>query len=305
MPDQDTYQQQTQQAREEARQEQEPIQEEIAALLASVAAFWASGLTEDRFEDGLEEIRVQASVIVRRRRQNGTRLLREGHAQAAEAIGVNFQPGQVTLNPQKRRGVPDVPTLMDRVLQRHAPGLREKRSGKALATAIARSDDGLASRVASKGVDLTDDPASGLYEDLKRTAATELVDALDEAEKHLHALSPAVGLVEWQISGRHDSLPSSPDVCDLLASQDLYGHGDGLYPAPLIPPHPHPYCECSTRPVVTEAPDPSDPPSIDISTVRSELESLPGERTVTDAHAEAQTRQLRSALRRVHESPRG
>ena len=48
--------------------------------------------------------------------------------------------------------------------------------------------------------------------------------------------------MRWRLSNRHPIW----DVCNLLAQQDLYRMGQGVYPAEQLPPKPHPNCICYT-----------------------------------------------------------
>ena len=48
--------------------------------------------------------------------------------------------------------------------------------------------------------------------------------------------------MRWRLSNRHPIW----DVCNLLAQQDLYHMGKGVYPPEQLPPKPHPNCICYT-----------------------------------------------------------
>jgi hypothetical protein len=82
--------------------------------------------------------------------------------------------------------------------------------------------------------------------DAKRIAVSETLNALREATAMALDGSIVVDAVQWQVSGRHAGLPSSPDECDILAEADLYGLGPGWYPPSRIPVAPHPFCGCTT-----------------------------------------------------------
>ncbi len=74
----------------------------------------------------------------------------------------------------------------------------------------------------------------------KRLARSEIVNAAWEAGRLSADASPIVGGVRWNLSANHPKW----DVCDILAGQDLYGLGSGVYPAESIPPKPHPNDMC-------------------------------------------------------------
>lgn len=79
-----------------------------------------------------------------------------------------------------------------------------------------------------------------------RITQTETANAVHESHVQHRAASPVVAGVEWFLSPRHPRF----DVCDLLAEQDLYGLGDGVYPSGQVPSKPHPFCLCGTRSVL-------------------------------------------------------
>lgn len=81
----------------------------------------------------------------------------------------------------------------------------------------------------------------------RTVARHETVEAYRGAYERRAADSPAVVGFRWQLSGRHPK----PDVCDLLANQDLHGLGAGGYPAGEVPPIPHTNCLC-TRVAITD-----------------------------------------------------
>lgn len=88
--------------------------------------------------------------------------------------------------------------------------------------------------------------AKKLLFDNYRIAVTENNTAYFEADRVAATESPVVDLVEWQVSGRHFGLRSSPDVCTLYLQQDLHGYGSGVYHPASVPALPHPFCGCST-----------------------------------------------------------
>jgi len=225
----------------------------------------------------------------------------------------------------------------------------ENRYAKAVANVLAKGDQEIVQALADRGVDLESFDAEdlkgraadifrnakprgaadirGILKDaepgelasrrpqlwrrVKRNGTDSLPRVLDEVAKDLAADSPAVELVEWSLSSRHDGLRSSPDECDLLARQDLYDFGAGIYHPRTAPSHPHPNCECSIR-VVTkpreawgrttnERPDAFD---IREEEVRDLLQGLPGDRTITDAHVSRVVNHTRAVVAQAHDNPR-
>lgn len=87
-----------------------------------------------------------------------------------------------------------------------------------------------------------------LYE-MRRITVSEINSAYNEADRVSAARSPMVKGLKWQLSGAHAGLPSSPDVCDILAEQDMHGLGSGVYYPETTPGLPHPHCGCSTSTV--------------------------------------------------------
>jgi hypothetical protein len=225
----------------------------------------------------------------------------------------------------------------------------EDRYAQAVANVLAKGDDDIVQALADRGIDLDafdaddlKDRAADVFQNtktigssdirgllkelepeevqrsnpqlwrrIKRNGTDSLPRILDEVAKDLAADSPAVELVSWELSSRHASLRSSPDECDLLARQDLYDFGAGLYHPKTTPSHPHPNCECSivvvTKPreawgrTTNERPDAFD---IREEEVRETLEGLPGERTITDAHVERVVQHARAVIAETHDNPR-
>jgi hypothetical protein len=75
-----------------------------------------------------------------------------------------------------------------------------------------------------------------------RLARTEINTAFHETRRLGAVTSPVVAGMRWRLSNRHPMW----DVCDLLAQQDLYHMGKGVYPPEQLPPKPHPNCICYT-----------------------------------------------------------
>lgn len=90
-------------------------------------------------------------------------------------------------------------------------------------------------------------PGNLSYEAL-RLARTEYAMAFNEAVYSRGMINPAYIGVQYCLSDSHPE----PDICDDLASADLYGMGPGVYKKGEEPPHPHPNCLCYVVPVVIE-----------------------------------------------------
>lgn len=73
-----------------------------------------------------------------------------------------------------------------------------------------------------------------------RLARTEIATAAWEASRRSADMSPLVKGIRWRLSATHPKW----DVCDILASQDLYGLGRGVYPPQHVPTRPHPNDMC-------------------------------------------------------------
>jgi len=151
--------------------------------------------------------------------------------------------------------------------------------------------------------------------EFRRIVSHEVASVADETGKTLAAMNPAVDLVRWELSGRHHLLSSSPDVCDILSIQNLYGYGSGLYHPSVVPSLPHPHCECRQRVVLKEetsewfsggSREVPDKPSFDESTIADLMDrSDAGNRSITDNHVSNQMGLMERVLGAVHENPRG
>lgn len=74
----------------------------------------------------------------------------------------------------------------------------------------------------------------------KRLFRTEMNRAYSEAYRGSCREADAIGM-KWNLSPSH----KVTDICDVLASQDLYGMGPGVYPMDKLEPRPaHPFCLC-------------------------------------------------------------
>lgn len=82
----------------------------------------------------------------------------------------------------------------------------------------------------------------------KVIARTEAVAAHREAYERQMRSRPWTKGFRWNISPGHPR----PDICDLLANQNLYGLGPGGYPPDAVPRTPHPSCLCSQTAIIDE-----------------------------------------------------
>lgn len=92
----------------------------------------------------------------------------------------------------------------------------------------------------------------------RRIVIHETNQAHQAASLVASAESPVVALVKWTLSGRHAGLPSSPDVCDVVAAADV-GYGPGLYRPEVAPSLLHPFCLCTAQPVTRPVSEWGDP----------------------------------------------
>ncbi len=81
-----------------------------------------------------------------------------------------------------------------------------------------------------------------------RIAFSEIHNARAEAEIQHFIEDPYVGAVRWRLSPNRGTL-QGPDECDVLATQDAYGLGKGVYPVTEVPVPPHPFDRCERDPV--------------------------------------------------------
>ena len=81
-----------------------------------------------------------------------------------------------------------------------------------------------------------------------RLARSEMSMAFMEGTYASGRVNPAYKGVRWLLSSSHPV----PDICDDLASADLYGLGPGGYPAGDEPPYPHANCLCTVAPLVED-----------------------------------------------------
>jgi len=75
-----------------------------------------------------------------------------------------------------------------------------------------------------------------------RLARTEIGNAYHEADIMSAMASKILAGIRWNLSPAHGQY----DICDTLASIDLYGLGSGVYPPENVPLYPHPNDMCYT-----------------------------------------------------------
>jgi hypothetical protein len=163
----------------------------------------------------------------------------------------------------------------------------------------------------SEDSDFSMDSLSELYNNTKRVLSHEAAVSADETGKSLVALNPAVDFAKWELSFRHNTLSSSPDVCDVFASIDPYGYGEGVWHKKTIPSLPHPHCECRQSVILADPSDwgssreVPDEPSFSKDAIEGLMEDVEGKRTVTEAHVDNQSSLLKELVSKAHENPRG
>lgn len=81
-----------------------------------------------------------------------------------------------------------------------------------------------------------------------RLARTEVNAAYHTIARNQMVDVPWAEGMKWHLSRSHPK----KDDCDVLATQDAYDLGPGVYPVVQTPDKPHPQCFCFTTPVVTD-----------------------------------------------------
>lgn len=82
----------------------------------------------------------------------------------------------------------------------------------------------------------------------KVIARTEAIAAHRDAYETSMRGKPWTKGFAWRLSGGH----KVPDICDILAGQNLHGLGPGCYPVDAVPATPHPSCTCSQTAIIDE-----------------------------------------------------
>lgn len=88
------------------------------------------------------------------------------------------------------------------------------------------------------------DDARRLKYNTDRIALTEMGNAAHEAQVQSMTEAPQVAGSRWRLSPVRGTQQDKPDECNVLADQDLYGLGKGVYPVERVPTRPHPFCRC-------------------------------------------------------------
>ena len=148
--------------------------------------------------------------------------------------------------------------LADSVERDIAQGLNEGRSWKQLRSDLAKTmlfEQNTPEELLKKDIiylrDIGSDATGGktamkkMLFDVDRIARTEINNAYTEADRAGAERSPVIKGIRWTLSGRHEGLPSSPDICDVYAEMDDHGMGAGVYFAETLPARPHPFCLCN------------------------------------------------------------
>lgn len=109
----------------------------------------------------------------------------------------------------------------------------------------------------------------GLKYKSERLAFTEMAKAYKQADEKtvqiMRTNSAFMWYEKWELSPRHQK----PDVCDILASQNVDGEGPGIYKRA---PNRHPGCFCYIYPVYRPKRQPGDYPTI--SNIKPQTEDL-------------------------------
>jgi hypothetical protein len=188
---------------------------------------------------------------------SGTALEQYVTRRQVEGVATNFR---TLFNRHITEMAPEIDKFLTSAVGR---GVNARRGALEMAKTMARGEPELLSmleRVARGGSSHFDEIPTGaeyvrlkkLLYDARRIMVSETNNMYFEADRVASAESPVVDLVKWTISGRHHSVGSSPDACDLYAEQDLHGYGPGVYHPENVPQKPHPHCLCQltsiTRP---------------------------------------------------------
>jgi len=121
----------------------------------------------------------------------------------------------------------------------------------------------------------------------ERIAFSEMHNARHEAEvQHMHA-DPLVKGVKWSLSPvRSTGFFKPPDQCDVIAANDFYGLGKGVYPTAKVPSPPHPFDRCELEPVQVQKPlEKKDQPDRILNPLQAYIPKGPGGRTLTPKQA--------------------
>lgn len=95
--------------------------------------------------------------------------------------------------------------------------------------------------------------ARALNYNARRIAVSETHNARSEAEVQHFINDPLVRAVAWRLAPDRGSVEGG-DECDVLATEDFYGLGPGIYPVDQVPITPHPFDRCERVPITQDEP---------------------------------------------------
>lgn len=127
-----------------------------------------------------------------------------------------------------------------------------------------------------KGIDLRmmkavdAEAARSLRYNTMRIAVSETHNARSEAEVQHFLADPFVRAVAWRLAPDRGSVEEG-DECDVLASENFYGLGPGVYPVTNVPVTPHPFDRCERVPVTQDRPGPKPTPALAKDPIRDKL----------------------------------
>jgi len=94
---------------------------------------------------------------------------------------------------------------------------------------------------------LRSEAARKLRHNAERISFSETYNARAEAEVQHYAADPLVEAVIWRLADDRGEI-TGPCECDVLATNDFYGLGAGVYPVTEVPFPPHPWDRCERVP---------------------------------------------------------
>lgn len=237
---------------------------------------YLSGLIDAR----MQRLANQLGFVFNQQRRNAIEQAIRAHQSGLTSLGVTIPVDfsnvpDITLEYMlQRRGIhgsKNYQTLIGRGLKYMAPqvdrfltyaiaeGLSAERASQQLAGMISRNDPKLlglidngrlrksninkALKESKINLDTFKQARRALF-DAKRIMVTEINTAYRESNIISSYQSPVVGFKQWRVSGRHYSLPSTPDVCTIMQESDLFGYGTGIFPILNCPSTLHPFCAC-------------------------------------------------------------
>jgi hypothetical protein len=326
----EAYSQEIREAREDvyesatvlAQQVQSRVEESLAEVEPPTDA--SSEQLKDLYEDRLQRLNSNLQADVQEQQDQVEEEMNAAHAAAiaaaVSAAAASLPDSEVPTPDTYAQGL-TISINVHRAVDESTEDMIERavsQAGAEIAEAIDQGGStadvvaGIADAVTDRTSNFDFQALKQLTNNLTRTVSHEVAAYADEVGKELTARNPAVDLVRWETSARHDSLSSSPDICDVFEQADLYGYGSGLFHPATVPALPHPYCECQQSVVLKPLSEwgsggrevPSQP-DLNSGFMKRAMADIPGDRSVTDAHVQHQTDMASSVLGAVHESPRG